>query len=188
MFPKASVIPCFAEGRTDEGIPVVHFISLLFLLAGPIPAAAATQVLNGNNAEYLGLLGQKGTQIIADIVQSENVLKANANRPDFAANLLALEKLRNDMRLMTLEGDHLQSVITIARRMGDPADQETVLLFVKVIAEEAARSVQSLRDDVLAIAGAGAGGTPVVPKAKQVLSFMEDFANVVDAIARQPRE
>jgi hypothetical protein len=72
--------------------------------------------------------------------------------------------------------------------MGDPADQETVLLFVKVIAEEASRSVQSLRDDVLAIAGAGAGGTPVVPKAKQVLSFMEDFANVVDAIARQPRE
>jgi len=168
---------------------MVHIISLLLLLVtGLIPTAAATQVLSNSNAEYLALLGQKGTQIIADIVQSENVLKANANRPDFAANLLALEKLRNDMRLMTLEGDHLQSVITIARRMGDPADQEAVLLFVQVIAEEASRSVQSLRDDVNAIAGAGSAGTPVAAKMKQVLSFMDDFANIVDAIARQPRQ
>ena len=165
---------------------MVHFISLLFLLASPIPAAAATQVLNNNNAEYLALLGQRGTQIIAEIVQSEDVLKESANRADLAANLLALEKLRNDMRLVTLEGDHLQSVITIARRMGDPADQETVLLFVKVIAEEASRSVQSLRVDVDAIAGAGSAGTPVAAKVKQVLSFMDDFANIVDAIARQP--
>jgi len=169
---------------------VVHVVSLLLLLlTGLIPAAAATQVLNNSNAEYLALLGQKGTQIIADIVQSEDALKANAsNLPDFVVNLIALEKLRNDMRLMTLEGDHLQSVITIARRMGDPADQDTVLLFVKVIAEEASRSVQSLRDDVNAIAGAGSAGTPVAAKVKQVLSFMDDFANVVDAIARQPRQ
>jgi len=168
---------------------VVHVVSLLLLLlTGLIPAAAATQVLNNSNAEYLALLGQKGTQIIADIVQSEDALKANADRPDFVVNLIALEKLQNDMRLMTLEGDHLQSVITIARRMGDPADQDTVLLFVKVIAEEASRSVQSLRDDVNAIAGAGSAGTPVAAKVKQVLSFMDDFANVVDAIARQPRQ
>jgi hypothetical protein len=169
---------------------MVHIISLLLLLVtGLIPTAAATQVLSNSNAEYLALLGQKGTQIIADIVQSEDVLTANAsNRSDVAANLLALEKMRNDMRLMTLEGDHLQSVITIARRMGDPADQEAVLLFVQVIAEEASRSVQSLRDDVNAIAGAGSAGTPVAAKMKQVLSFMDDFANIVDAIARQPRQ
>jgi hypothetical protein len=169
---------------------VVHVVALLLLLlTGLIPAAAATQVLSNSNAEYLALLGQRGTQIIADIVQSEDVLKASAgNRPELVADLLALEKLKNDMRLMTLEGDHLDSVITIARRMGDPADQETVLLFVKVIAEEASRRVQSMRDDVNAIAGAGSAGTPVVAKVKQVLSFMDDFANIVDAIARQPRQ
>jgi hypothetical protein len=168
----------------------MHVISLLLVLVtGLIPTAGATQVLNNSNAEYLALLGQKGTQIIADIVESEDVLKVNArNRPELAANLLALEKLKNDMRLMTLEGDHLQSVITIARRMGDPADQETVLLFVKVIAEEASRRVQSSRDDVNAVAATGSAGTPVAAKVKQVLSFMDDFANIVDAIARQPRQ
>jgi hypothetical protein len=168
---------------------VVHVISLLLLLTSLVPAAAATPVLNNNNAEYLALLGQKGTQIIADIVQSEDVLKASANnRADVASNLLALEKLRIHMRLMTLEGDHLQSVMTIARRMGDPTDRETVLLFVTVIAEEASRSVRSLRDDINVIAQASPTGTPAAAKVKQVLSFMDDFANVVDAIARQPRQ
>jgi hypothetical protein len=165
----------------------VHVIYLLLLLTCLGPAAAATQILNNNNAEYLALLGQKGTQIIADIVQSEDVLKAStSNRPDVTLNLLALEKLRSDMRLMTVEGDHLQSVMTIARRMVDPTDRDTVLLFVKVIAEEASRSIPSLRHDVDAIAEASATGTPVAAKVKQVLSFMDEFASVVDAIVRQP--
>ena len=46
---------------------MMHVISLLLVLVtGLIPTAAATQVLNNGNAEYLALLGQKGTQIIRD--------------------------------------------------------------------------------------------------------------------------
>jgi hypothetical protein len=77
--------------RTDEGIRVVHvIISPLLPVTGLIPAAAATQVPSNSNAEYLALPGQNGTQIIADIVRSEDVLKESANRADLAANLLAL--------------------------------------------------------------------------------------------------
>jgi hypothetical protein len=159
---------------------VGHIVYLLLLLISLVPAAATTQVLNNNNSEYLALLGQKGTQIIADILQSEDALKANAsNRP-------ALEMLRNDLRLMTLEGDHLQSVMTIALRMRDPADRETALLFVKVIAEEISRRVRPLRDDVNAIAATS--GTPAAERVQQVLFFMDEFANVVDAIAREPQK
>jgi hypothetical protein len=135
----------------------------------------------------LALLGQKGTQIIADIVRREEVSRNAGNQPDVVL-LLTLEKLRNDVRLMTLEGDHLQSVIAIAGRMSDPVDQETVLLFVRVIAEETLRSTRSLRTDISAVAEAGPAGAPAAEKAKQVLSFMDEFANVVDAIAREPRK
>jgi hypothetical protein len=97
---------------------VVHIIYWALLLTCFVPSTAATATLNNNNAEYLALLGQKGTQIIADIVRREEVSRNAGNQPDVVL-LLTLEKLRNDVRLMTLEGDHLQSVIAIARRMGD---------------------------------------------------------------------
>jgi hypothetical protein len=170
---------------------MVQVITLLLLLAGCFPAsaaAAAATVLNNSSAEYLSVLGQKGTQIVVDIVQSQDALnRSTGNSADVSSNLLALEKLRNDIRLITREGDHLQLVITIARKMGDPTDKETVLLFVKVIAEEAARTVQSVRNDVNAIAEVSPDGTLLAARAKQVLSFMDEFANAVESIAREPK-
>jgi len=159
----------------------------LLLLIGLFPAAAKAAVLNDNDVEYLGVLSQKATQIIVDLLQSEDALDRSVGNHADIASAYCLEKLRNDMGLITLEGDHLQSVVAIARRMVDSTDQETVQRLAKIIAEAASRKVQPLRNDVNTITGICPTAALISAKVKQVLSFMDEFANVVDSIARRTK-
>jgi hypothetical protein len=160
-------------------------IYLLLLIIGIFPAAAGAAVLNESDFEYLSILSQKGTQIVLDILQSEDAL--NSGRGDRSEIALAycLERLRNDMGQLTLEGDHLQSVVAIARRMVDPKDEEIAIRFAKIIAEATSRKVQLLRDDVRTIIDICPTGTTISANVRQVVSFADDFANVVDSIARR---
>jgi len=164
---------------------MVRGIYLLLVLTSLFPCAAEGTVLNDSDIEYLGILNQKGTQIIVNILQSENAIDMSlANRSDIAS-AYCLEKLKNNMGLMTLGGDHLQSVVAIARRMVDPKDKEIALLFAKIIVEATSRKVQPLRDDISTFIGVCPASTLISAKVKEVLSFMDEFENVVDSIGRR---
>jgi hypothetical protein len=155
------------------------------LLTGLIPAAVGAALLSDGDFEYLGILNQKGTQIITGIVQREDALNRNSVDRSEVASAYCLEKLKNDVGLLTLEGDHLQSLAAIARRMVDSKDEEIAMIFARTTAEASLRKVQLLRDDVGTITGMCPTGTGTPDNVKQVLSFMDEFANVVDLIARR---
>jgi len=164
---------------------VARAIYLVMLLTGLIPAAVGAALLSDGDLEYLGILNQKGTQIITGIVQREGALNRSAGDRSEVASAYCLEKLKNDVGLLTLEGDHLQSLAAIARRMVDSKDEEIAMIFAKTTAEASLRKVQLLRDDVGTITGMCPTGTGMSDNVKQVLSFMDEFANVVDSIARR---
>jgi hypothetical protein len=174
--PRASRMGAFNMGRA---------IYLLLLIVGVFTAAADANVLNNSDFEYLSILIQKGTQIVVDIRQSDDALNSSPGARSEIVAAYCLERLRNDMEQLTLEGDHLQSVVAIARRMVDPKDEEITIRFVKTIAEAASRKVQPLRDDVRTIIDICPIGTAISANVRQVLSFMDDFANVVGSIARR---
>src|ERR1700728_4183360 len=86
-------------------------IYLCVLLAGLFPAAARASVITDRDIEYLGILNQQGTQIIVDILQSEDGLNgAHGDHPNISSTY-CYEKLRHVMGLLTQDGDHLQSVV-----------------------------------------------------------------------------
>jgi hypothetical protein len=177
---------CTSTAATGA-FPMARVMYLVLVLTGLFPVSAGAAFLSDSDVEYLGILGQKGTQIIADIAKGEDALDRRLANGSDLASAYCLEKLKNDMGLVTLEGDHLQSVVAIARRMVDPKDEEIALLFVKTIAAAALRKVQPLRNDVNTVSGVCPAGTLMSAKVTQVLSFMDEFANVVDSIAHRTK-
>jgi hypothetical protein len=158
-------------------------IYLCVLLAGLFPAAARASVITDRDIEYLGILNQQGTQIIVDILQSEDGLNgAHGDHPNISSTY-CYEKLRHVMGLLTQDGDHLQSVVVVARRMVDPKDEEIVRRFAKLIAEATARRIPLFRNDVNSITETCTDDGVIYVKMKQVLSFLDDFANVAGSIA-----
>lgn len=166
---------------------MIRATRLLLLLAVLVPVAAGAMTLNNSDAEYLGVLSQKGTQMIADIRESEDAVSRTVPNHAGVPSVYCLEKLRTDMGMITLEGDHLQSVVAIARQMVNPTDEEIVLRFAKITAEAALRNIQPLRNDVNAITGLCPAGPLISSKVTQILSFMDEFTDVVDAIARRTK-
>jgi hypothetical protein len=158
-------------------------IYLGVLLVGLLPAAAGASVLTDRDVEYLGILNQQGTQIIVDILQSEDALNGTPGNHSNIASTYCYEKLRYDMGLITQDGDHLQSVVVVARRMVDPKDEEIVRRFARIIAEATARRIPLLRNDVNSITETCTDDGVIYVKMKQVLSFLDDFANVAGSIA-----
>ncbi len=156
---------------------------LSLMLVGLFPAAAVAAALNDGDADYLGVLSQKGTQMLFDIAKSEGAGNGSVSSHTDGAPNYCLERLRSDIGLITLEGDHLQSILAIARKMVDPSDEKTVRRFATMVAETVSRRVQPLRNDVTSIAEVCPADALTARTVTQALSLMDEFASVAASIA-----
>jgi hypothetical protein len=154
----------------------------LFLAAG-LPAAATALALTDSDIEYLGILNQRGSQIVAEIVQNEDALGTSPADRRNIASTYCFERLRRDMEVITQDGDHLQSIGEVARKMTNPKDEETLQRLAQITAATTLRKLRSLHGDVGLIADVCPNEPKVNARKDEILSFMDDLAKALESIS-----